>query len=301
MVEPELSAFPLVALQPAANAHHDWTAILLRCPGSTTPAVLAQVFGSSALLTAVAPLDVVVFLDQPLLDPALRALLPVDRIVIALPAACLAQPEQAKAALALQTAGYRILIDGPAPAGLNIPATLRGISASAGQHPSQVPQLFAPHLVRNVATGAQLDACRRAGFTWFSGAYMAEGLGGKDAQQDGVTRKRLLALLGALARDADSRELENLLKQDPALSYHLLKLANSAAFAVSTPIHSFGQAINVLGRRQLQRWLQLLLYARAQHDGPHNPMLPIAALRAGALEMLCRLEGGDAKRRTWPS
>ena len=46
----------------------------------------------------------------------------------------------------------------------------------------------------------------------------------------------LMTMLALLARDADSHELEHQLKQDPALSYHLLKLVNSAAFTSGVPI-----------------------------------------------------------------
>jgi len=129
---------------------------------------------------------------------------------------------------------------------------------------------------------------------WFSGPYARRRTA--DAG-DGTSRKRLLSLLGLLAQDADSRELETVLKQDPALSYHLLKLVNSAAFGFTNPIHNFGQAINVLGRRQLQRWLQLLLYARPQQDGLPNLLLPEAARRAAQMEALCRALGGDRDRQ----
>jgi EAL and modified HD-GYP domain-containing signal transduction protein len=194
----------------------------------------------------------------------------------------------------LQLAGYRVLLDGALPEGVTAPPALRTVArdcAGEAPRPASPPALFGPHLAHGVATRECLRACEAAGFAWFSGDYMLDipDAGGID----GSTRKRLLNMLALLARDADSRELEAQLKQDPGLSWHLLKLVNSAAFSCGTSITSFGQAISRIGRRQLQRWLQLLLYAHQHPDGPRNLLLPLAALRGALLETLCKRDGGD--------
>jgi EAL and modified HD-GYP domain-containing signal transduction protein len=154
-----------------------------------------------------------------------------------------------------------------------------------------LPALFGPHLAYHVDDMATYRACENAGFSWFSGDYALEG--SVTEGDDGTSRRRMLTMLALLARDADSCELEAQLKADPALSYHLLKLVNSAAFSSGMQITGFAQAISRLGRRQLQRWLQLLLYARQHPDSPPNLMLPVAALRGALLEALCKHDGGD--------
>jgi EAL and modified HD-GYP domain-containing signal transduction protein len=63
-------------------------------------------------------------------------------------------------------------------------------------------------------------------------------------------------------------------------------LVNSAAIAPRRPITGFAQAINLLGRRQLQRWLQLLVYADPNNGQHPNPLLQKAAVRGRLLELL---------------
>ncbi|MGJ7918855.1 HDOD domain-containing protein [Massilia sp. LXY-6] len=299
--------FPLVEIRSVANAQNEWVALLLRAAeGGLDDATLQAMFGAPDLLAAVAPLDCVVLLDSPAaLTPPVLKLLPPNRVVLAVSAQALAGEGTARRLADLQIDGYRVLLDGALPAGVPQPAALRGVSRNFGEVPAGcgapgsalLPALFGPHLARGVDSLDCLRACENAGFGWFSGTYALDDAGDESEHpgrfDDGTSRRRLLTMLALLSRDADSRELEAQLKQDPGLSYHLLKLVNSAAFSSGTHIASFGQAISRIGRRQLQRWLQLLLYARQHPDGPPNLLLPVAARRGALLEALCKRDGGD--------
>jgi len=284
------NSFPLVGIKPVLDSQNHWVGLAFQMPvAASLPALQSLLCCTES--EELGSLDYFIPLADPLaLDASQLDGLPLDRIVFTVPAALLADDNVQKRCKQLADRGLRLLADGETGIAA-AQAGIRGLDfdcADALPGPLAMMSLPGPHLARN-ADAIRIDECRKAGFTLFRGELPR-------AQQhdagkgDGTTRKRLLALLGLLAQDADSRELETLLKQDPALSFQLLKLVNSAAFAPnSNPIHNFGQAINLLGRRQLQRWLQLLLYARQQADGPANALLPLAALRAAQMEALCKL------------
>lgn len=308
----DTSSLPLVDLRAVSDRAHQWVAVSARMapvsgsgalpPGPASAdagAAWSAVFANGDLLAAIAPLDCVVHLsclDQ--LDAALLAKMPPARVLLALDSAALDQPASLERLGALQQAGYRILIDGALRDGVAVPVSLRAVANDcAAPIPIAAPLVsqFGPHLAYRVDTQDQFDAAGRAGFTWFCGAHarLAGAAEAAAADNDGTTSRRLLKLLGLLLADAGTRDIEIELKQDPALSYQLLRLVNSAAFAPATPVHHFAQAIDRLGRRQLLRWLQLLMYARPRADGAANPLLPIAALRAAQVESLCKQRGYD--------
>jgi EAL and modified HD-GYP domain-containing signal transduction protein len=280
-----------------SNAQNEWVALSFHISTGASGALTAlqTVFNYPDMGAALAPLDYLIDLDTPQqAEVSHYDCLPRNKTIFRIAAADCALPEVQAKCKQLADAGFRLMVDGDAGASAG-KAGIRGLSydCSVGL-PSALAMLTmpGPNLARDVQTEQRRAECRAAGFAWFSGDY-ARHPERDGSVNDGTSRKRLLALLGLLARDADSRELEILLKQDPALAYHLLKVVNSAAFAPNSPIHNFSQAINVLGRRQLQRWLQLLLYARQQDDGAANALLPFAAVRAAQMEALAKARGGD--------
>jgi EAL and modified HD-GYP domain-containing signal transduction protein len=298
MSAPEISPFPLVELQAVSNAQNEWVALTFEVSpdaGDAFQAALTLLKTPDAF-AALAPLDCILPVPQPhLLEQSQLESLPPNRVYLRVPAGACADVAVQRKLAAYADAGYRIMVEGVAEGSAATMCSARSLMMDASMSLPPVLALVAqpgPHLAAGMRSEERMAECAKAGFSWFAGDFAYHPSDDSNIG-DGTSRKRLLALLGLLARDADSRELEVLLKQDPALAYHLLKLVNSAAFALSSPIHSFGQAINVLGRRQLQRWLQLLLYARQQDDGLANPLLPLAAVRAAMMEGLAKAQGWD--------
>lgn len=110
-----------------------------------------------------------------------------------------------------------------------------------------------------------------------------------------MTRLKLLELLSLIVQDADTREMEDIFKQEPKLSYSLLRLVNSAALSGHGHVDSFVQAINLMGRKQLQRWLQLLIYADPNNGQGPTPLLKQAACRGRTMELLQEALPADSR------
>src|SRR5450830_1098357 len=104
-----------------------------------------------------------------------------------------------------------------------------------------------------------------AGTEWVDGNWcMAPPSTATGAQA--ASKVTALQMVQLVARDADTHEIEALLRRDPTLSYNLLRLVNSLGVGGGRRITSFSQALLLLGRQQLRRWLNLMLFAARQGD-----------------------------------
>lgn len=115
----------------------------------------------------------------------------------------------------------------------------------------------------------------------------------RSSNAQSASRTLTLRLMQLVNTDADTRELEDVFRRDATLSYQLLKLVNSAAMRRSREITSFTQAILLLGRQQLKRWLNLLMFAARDGDERGNLLLAHVSLRGRGMELLAQASGLD--------
>jgi len=145
-------------------------------------------------------------------------------------------------------------------------------------------------VAEKVDSKSQAESCRQLGFDLFQGYFYArpEVLSGSRPDPAKLALLRLLALILA---DAELAELEPELKCQPGLTYNLMRMVNSAAAGLRTRIGTVRQAIVVMGRRQLRRWTQLLLYTAGQTpSGLKGGLLQMAATRGRLMELLAGIE-----------
>jgi EAL and modified HD-GYP domain-containing signal transduction protein len=282
-----------MTLQPVADDRNAWSALMLDAMPPDRAAI-AEVFDRFGLSAALGPLPCI------LRVPDLAALsddLPASQIMLCLPVALCGDPAQAPALQALRQKGFRLMAEGVPAADATLAAGVESLALDCpgrevpAELTTWLQQLPGPHMGIGVAETRCPGSCR---FQWRAGhATETVQQGAPHKSVDAPNRLLLLELLSKVANDADSHDIETTIKRDPQLSYYLLKLVNSVGFALTTKITSFNQAITLLGRRQLQRWLQLLLYARTRDGDKANALLPRAAQRAGLTEALCKSCGGS--------
>jgi len=140
-------------------------------------------------------------------------------------------------------------------------------------------------LAEKVETQEDFEVCRELGFDYFQG-YFFEKPSIISAKSISPTQMVLLQLSRILAREEEFFVIEALFRKNPELHIKLLQFMNSAAFYTAQKINSIRQAISLLGYRNLQKWVTLLLFAGEGYDTRSAPLFERAVIRGRMMELL---------------
>ncbi len=140
-------------------------------------------------------------------------------------------------------------------------------------------------LAEKVETVEQFEVCYNIGFDLFQG-YFFERPVVLNRKRIDVSGLAMLTLLQQLISDAPLGAIEQTFKENPGLSYNLLRLVNSVAMGMREKIKTLRHAIMMLGTSHLRRWIQLSLFAGNDTRGGNSPLLEMAAVRGRLMEIL---------------
>ncbi|HEY8024896.1 MAG TPA: HDOD domain-containing protein [Burkholderiaceae bacterium] len=101
-------------------------------------------------------------------------------------------------------------------------------------------------------------------------------------------RMALIEMLNLIRRDADLDEITETAKRHPEVALKIVAMANSPMQGLAKPVASIDQAVMILGRQELYRWLSVGMY-RAGVDAPRDAiLLELALARGRFLELVVR-------------
>ncbi len=155
----------------------------------------------------------------------------------------------------------------------------------------QQVEMFQAYPVRLLAEKVEdqemYDQCLTLGFEYFQGYFFC-----KPQIIEGVSlsgNRMAVVLLLAKLQDPqiDLHELNDLVRNDVALSVKLLRYVNSAAVGLPRAVDSISQAIGLVGTDRMRQWATVL--ALSQTGNKPSELMRIALIRAHMCEALCPL------------
>lgn len=146
-------------------------------------------------------------------------------------------------------------------------------------------------LAEKVETHEVYEHARAMGYQLFQGYFFARPviISRKDIPTNKIQFLRILKDIHA--EEVDFKKLALAIQSEVSLSYKLLKLINSAAFALRHKVTSILQALSLLGLREIRSWVSLLSISSMADDKPAE-LVVSSLLRARLCEQLaqpCRM------------
>jgi len=145
-------------------------------------------------------------------------------------------------------------------------------------------------LAEKVETIEQFETCLKLGFDLFQGYFFQHPTVLNKKRID-ASAMAMMKLLQQLTLDASISEIEQTFKENPSLSYNLLRLVNSVGIGLREKIKTLRHAIVLLGINHLRRWIQLSLFSGNDSRGINHPLLEMAVVRGRMMETLVFQKG----------
>jgi|SRR5690554_433607 len=159
-------------------------------------------------------------------------------------------------------------------------------------HVNYLKPLGVQLVAEKIETFEMLDHCLALGFDMFQGYFLEKPKLIK-GQRLSENKQAVLQLLAQLNDpEAAFEDIEEIIARDPVLSYKLLRLVNSAAFALPRTIESLRQALTLLGLTIIRNWIGLL--AMAKLDDKPAELSAKTLIRA----KMCELIASQTRART---
>jgi c-di-GMP-related signal transduction protein len=128
-------------------------------------------------------------------------------------------------------------------------------------------------LAEKIETNEEFEEAKKAGYVYFQGYFFGKPiiLSANQISGNKITYMKMLAEINR--RELDFSGLEKAIKQDPYLSFTLLNYMNSAYFGLPYKIGSIGQALILLGEKEILKWSSLVILTFIGSDKPSEVCL----------------------------
>ena len=128
-------------------------------------------------------------------------------------------------------------------------------------------------LAEKVETQEEFQDALRMGYSYFQGYFFCKPVVVSHKDLPGY-KKNYISILAAINQPyLEFGQIETILKKDVSLSYKLLKFINSSFFGLQNKINSLRQALALLGKKNLAKWVSLMVLRSVGEDKPGELIL----------------------------
>jgi EAL and modified HD-GYP domain-containing signal transduction protein len=229
---------------------------------------------------------------QSALNSAVTAIWPVDRVMIQVLGDVSVDPRVQQQLQSLREKGYTVAVDDSDRIGdgfaVEEGATVVRVDSrmeeeSLAHAMERLARVNVERMAAHVDTYEQFERCRKYGFDFYQGYFFCSpNNDGREVPQNRLAALRVLAKLRH--PDISLGEIEETIESDVALSYQLLRFANSAFVGLHREVDSIGHAVKLVGMDRIRLWASLLMFSRME-DKPRELMIT-AIVRAAQCERL---------------